>query len=84
MRICVSLCACFGGGGQKYFNDHIFRMEQEDYRREEIAWVPVTYADNEDCLRLLYKARAQPTPLLRDATHSTAHLALTVHAPLSW
>ena len=42
---------------QKYFNDHIFRMEQEDYRREEIAWVPVTYSDNEECLRLLYKVR---------------------------
>jgi len=42
---------------QKYFNDHIFRMEQADYAREGIQWSPVTYTDNEDCLKLLYKVR---------------------------
>jgi len=43
---------------QKYFNDHIFRMEQADYAREGIQWSPVKYTDNEDCLKLLYKVRA--------------------------
>lgn len=38
---------------QKFFVDHIFRQEQEEYQREEIAWTNIRFNDNREIVDLL-------------------------------
>eukprot|EP01100_Stratorugosa_tubuloviscum_P006890 TRINITY_DN291_c0_g3_i1.p1 TRINITY_DN291_c0_g3~~TRINITY_DN291_c0_g3_i1.p1 ORF type:complete len:1408 (+),score=723.87 TRINITY_DN291_c0_g3_i1:55-4278(+) len=40
---------------QKFFNHHIFSMEQEEYEREKINWANITFKDNQECLDLIEK-----------------------------
>lgn len=35
---------------------HVFKMEQEEYTREEINWSYVEFVDNQDVLDLIEKA----------------------------
>ena len=44
-----------------YFNQHIFKFEQEEYRREGIDWTDIAFNDNTACLELFNK---KPTGLL--------------------
>ncbi|XP_060709914.1 unconventional myosin-IXAa isoform X1 [Hemiscyllium ocellatum] len=46
---------------QYYFNQHIFKMEQEEYRSEGISWHNIDYTDNSGCINLISK---KPTGLL--------------------
>ncbi|XP_061451923.1 unconventional myosin-IXa isoform X3 [Rhineura floridana] len=46
---------------QHYFNRHIFKLEQEEYRLEGITWHNIEYTDNSDCINLISK---KPTGLL--------------------
>ncbi|XP_052457119.1 unconventional myosin-IXAa isoform X1 [Carassius gibelio] len=46
---------------QHYFNQHIFKLEQEEYRSEGIAWHNINYIDNTGCISLISK---KPTALL--------------------
>uniref|UniRef100_A0A9J7Y7X2 Myosin IXAa n=1 Tax=Cyprinus carpio carpio TaxID=630221 RepID=A0A9J7Y7X2_CYPCA len=46
---------------QHYFNQHIFKLEQEEYRSEDIAWHNIDYIDNTGCINLISK---KPTALL--------------------
>ncbi|KAK6940706.1 Myosin head, motor domain [Dillenia turbinata] len=41
---------------QQHFNQHVFKMEQEEYTKEEIAWSYVDFVDNQDVLDLIEKA----------------------------
>ncbi|XP_031720714.1 unconventional myosin-IXAa-like isoform X1 [Anarrhichthys ocellatus] len=45
---------------QHYFNQHIFKLEQEEYRAEGIIWHNIEYIDNSGCLNLISK---KPTAL---------------------
>ncbi|KAK5901833.1 hypothetical protein CesoFtcFv8_007152 [Champsocephalus esox] len=45
---------------QHYFNQHIFKLEQEEYRAEGITWHHIEYIDNSGCLNLISK---KPTAL---------------------
>lgn len=36
---------------------HVFKMEQEEYTREEIDWSYVEFVDNQDVLDLIEKVR---------------------------
>lgn len=36
-----------------YFNQHVFKYEQEEYKREGIVWKDIHFVDNTDCLRLI-------------------------------
>ncbi|KAG9509135.1 Unconventional myosin-IXb [Fragariocoptes setiger] len=36
-----------------YFNQHVFKYEQEEYRREGICWKEIDFVDNSDCLKLI-------------------------------
>ena len=38
---------------QQFFNNHIFKMEQEEYMREKIDWSQVTFKDNKDIIDLI-------------------------------
>ncbi|XP_025022571.1 unconventional myosin-IXa isoform X2 [Python bivittatus] len=46
---------------QHYFNRHIFKLEQEEYRLEGISWHNIDYIDNSGCINLISK---KPTGLL--------------------
>ncbi|XP_019497492.1 PREDICTED: unconventional myosin-IXb isoform X6 [Hipposideros armiger] len=45
---------------QYYFNQHIFKLEQEEYQSEGIAWHNIDYTDNIGCIHLISK---KPTGL---------------------
>ncbi|XP_043933429.1 unconventional myosin-IXa isoform X2 [Protopterus annectens] len=45
---------------QHYFNQHIFKLEQEEYRTEGISWHNIDYIDNTSCINLISK---KPTGL---------------------
>ncbi|XP_072321538.1 unconventional myosin-IXAa isoform X2 [Eucyclogobius newberryi] len=45
---------------QHYFNQHIFKLEQEEYRAEGISWSNIDYIDNTGCISLISK---KPTAL---------------------
>eukprot|EP00741_Cyanophora_paradoxa_P018970 tig00021108_g18313.t1 len=40
---------------QQQFNQHVFKMEQEEYSREKIDWAFIEFVDNQDCLDMLEK-----------------------------
>ncbi|XP_043910703.1 unconventional myosin-IXb [Protopterus annectens] len=45
---------------QYYFNQHIFKLEQEEYQSEDISWHNIDYTDNVGCIHLISK---KPTGL---------------------
>nr|XP_033775662.1 unconventional myosin-IXa isoform X2 [Geotrypetes seraphini] len=47
---------------QYYFNQHIFKLEQEEYRAEGISWHNISYIDNSSCINLISR---KPTGLLQ-------------------
>ncbi|XP_069697284.1 unconventional myosin-IXb-like isoform X10 [Periplaneta americana] len=38
---------------QYYFNQHVFKYEQEEYRKEGIRWTDIDFMDNTACLQLI-------------------------------
>ncbi|KAK2181262.1 hypothetical protein NP493_404g02041 [Ridgeia piscesae] len=49
---------------QYYFNQHIFKFEQEEYVREGIQWKNIEFIDNTGCLTLFSKRRTGLLSLL--------------------
>nr|XP_023884762.1 myosin-12-like [Quercus suber]POE70253.1 myosin-12 [Quercus suber] len=62
---------------QQHFNQHVFKMEQEEYTKEEINWSYVEFIDNQDVLDLIEKKPGGIIALLDEAcmfpkaTHET-------------
>ncbi|KAI3697119.1 hypothetical protein L6452_29880 [Arctium lappa] len=62
---------------QQHFNQHVFKMEQEEYTKEEIDWSYIEFVDNQDILDLIEKKPGGIIALLDEAcmfprsTHST-------------
>lgn len=62
---------------QQHFNQHVFKMEQEEYTREEINWSYIEFIDNKDVLELIEKKPGGIIALLDEAcmfprsTHET-------------
>ncbi|CAL0316880.1 unnamed protein product [Lupinus luteus] len=62
---------------QQHFNQHVFKMEQEEYKREEIDWSYIDFVDNQDILDLIEKKPGGIIALLDEAcmfprsTHET-------------
>ncbi|GFP99593.1 myosin-11 [Phtheirospermum japonicum] len=62
---------------QQHFNQHVFKMEQEEYIKEEINWSYIEYVDNQDVLDLIEKKPGGIIALLDEAcmfprsTHET-------------
>ncbi|TYK17992.1 myosin-9 isoform X2 [Cucumis melo var. makuwa] len=42
---------------QQHFNQHVFKMEQEEYVKEEIDWSYIEFVDNQDVLDLIEKVQ---------------------------
>jgi myosin-7 len=38
---------------QQFFVQHIFKLEQEEYTRENISWQHMSFVDNQDVLDLI-------------------------------
>ncbi|KAL3497415.1 hypothetical protein ACH5RR_040147 [Cinchona calisaya] len=62
---------------QQHFNEHVFKMEQEEYHEEEINWSYIEFVDNQDVLDLIEKKPIGIIALLDEAcmfprsTHAT-------------
>ncbi|KAL4325114.1 hypothetical protein GQ457_11G003420 [Hibiscus cannabinus] len=62
---------------QQHFNQHVFKMEQEEYTKEEINWSYIEFVDNKDVLDLIEKKPGGIIALLDEAcmfprsTHET-------------
>ncbi|XP_076882942.1 myosin-6-like [Bidens hawaiensis] len=62
---------------QQHFNQHVFKMEQEEYTKEEIDWSYIEFEDNQDILDLIEKKPGGILALLDEAcmfprsTHET-------------
>ncbi|KDP33878.1 hypothetical protein JCGZ_07449 [Jatropha curcas] len=62
---------------QQHFNQHVFKMEQEEYTKEEINWSYIEFVDNQDVLDLIEKRPGGIISLLDEAcmfpksTHET-------------
>ncbi|OAY85788.1 Myosin-15 [Ananas comosus] len=41
---------------QQHFNEHVFKVEQEEYKNEEINWSYIEFIDNQDVLDLIEKS----------------------------
>ncbi|GFS39336.1 myosin [Actinidia rufa] len=46
---------------QQHFNEHVFKMEQEEYRKEQINWSYIEFIDNQDVLDLIEKRKRTRT-----------------------
>lgn len=40
---------------QQYFVEHVFKLEQMEYKKENIVWNDISYSDNEQCIELIEK-----------------------------
>ncbi|PAN28867.1 hypothetical protein PAHAL_5G183600 [Panicum hallii] len=62
---------------QQHFNQNVFKMEQEEYTREQINWSYIEFVDNQDVLDLIEKKPGGIIALLDEAcmfpksTHET-------------
>ncbi|CAA7050109.1 unnamed protein product [Microthlaspi erraticum] len=62
---------------QQHFNQHVFKMEQDEYNKEEIDWSYIEFVDNQDILDLIEKSPGGIISLLNEAcmfprsTHET-------------
>lgn len=52
---------------QHHFNEHVFKMEQEEYSKEEIEWSYIEFIDNQDVLDLIEKKPGGIIALLDEA-----------------
>ncbi|CAI8599486.1 unnamed protein product [Vicia faba] len=70
---------------QQHFNEHVFKMEQAEYRKEEIKWSYIEFIDNQDVLDLIEKKPIGIIALLDEAcmfpksTHKTFSTKLFQH-----
>ncbi|XP_076409334.1 unconventional myosin-IXb isoform X40 [Peromyscus maniculatus bairdii] len=64
---------------QYYFTQHIFKLEQEEYQGEGIAWHNIDYTDNVGCIHLISKKPTGLFYLLDEESnfpHATSHTLL--------
>ncbi len=48
MCVCVCVCVCVCARAQ-----HVFKLEQEEYMKEQIPWTLIDFYDNQPCINLI-------------------------------
>lgn len=69
---------------QQHFNRHVFKVEQEVYKKEEIDWSYIEFVDNQDVLDLIEKrpqAKARGADWLAGALAISADSSSPARAP---
>ncbi|KAG6576036.1 Myosin-11, partial [Cucurbita argyrosperma subsp. sororia] len=61
---------------QQHFNQHVFKMEQEEYVKEEIDWSYIEFVDNQDVLDLIEKKPGGIIALLDEAWYAHSFTVL--------
>ncbi|KAH0901403.1 hypothetical protein HID58_040906 [Brassica napus] len=61
---------------QQHFNQHVFKMEQDEYDKEEIDWSYIEFVDNKDILELIEKKPGGIIALLDEAWYGSKNLYL--------
>ncbi|KAM7278816.1 hypothetical protein ACFE04_005950 [Oxalis oulophora] len=61
---------CTAGDFKQHFNQHVFKMEQEEYSKEEIDWSYIEFVDNQDVLDMIEKKPRGIISLLDEAWYS--------------
>jgi myosin heavy subunit len=51
-QFCINYC---NEKLQQHFNHHIFKLEQEEYKREGVSVENITFVDNQECIDLVEK-----------------------------
>jgi len=62
-QMCINYC---NEALQQQFNLYIFKNEQEEYKREGIAWKNIEFPDNQEVIELIDKRAEGIIPLLTD------------------
>ncbi|KAF3653588.1 Myosin-14 [Capsicum annuum] len=56
---------------QQHFNQHVFKMEQEEYTKEEIDWSYIEFIDNQDILDLIEKIPMTAAWRIQELTYNS-------------
>lgn len=48
---------------QQQFNSHVFKLEQEEYMKEQIPWTLIDFYDNQPCIDLIEAKAGHPGPV---------------------
>lgn len=54
---------------QQFFVRHVFKLEQEEYTKEDIVWKNITFSDNTDTLDLLAVKPLNVLALIDEESH---------------
>ena len=57
---------------QQHFNQHVFKMEQEEYEKEGIDWSYIDFVDNQDILGVIER------PVMESYRCWTSHACLAL------
>ena len=72
---------------QFFFNQHIFYMEQEEYKKEGIDWAEINFVDNKPLLVSAAKANIGPlstsTVLLKESFYTLCHLKIFISTKIA-
>lgn len=71
-RVCSfeQLCINFANETlQQFFVSHIFKLEQEEYLKEDVQWRNMKFSDNQDILELLAGKPCTLLPLIDEESH---------------
>lgn len=71
-RVCSfeQLCINFANETlQQFFVSHVFKLEQEEYLKEDVQWRNMKFSDNQDILELLAGKPCTLLPLIDEESH---------------
>lgn len=54
---------------QQFFVSHVFKLEQEEYKKEDVQWRNMKFSDNQDILELLAGKPCTLLPLIDEESH---------------
>jgi myosin heavy subunit len=64
---------------QQQFNQHVFKLEQEEYVKEQIDWKFISFSDNQKCIELI-EAKMGILSLLDEVSPLETNLPFFIHS----